>query len=306
MIKESFTFCAPDGVEIHVYKWLPESKVKAAINIAHGMAETAARYERLAGELTKNGYAVYAEDLRGHGKTIKDPAHAGEAGVDAFNMMLGDIHQLSGIIKEEFPAAPLFLLGHSMGSFLAQGYIARWGGELKGAILSGTAGPANMLAGIGQLVAYLEMLRVGRKGKSNLLYSLSFGSFNKQFQPARTDFDWLSRDHAEVDKYIADPFCGGIFPAAFFYDMFKYLRQTHKRELISRIPQDLPLYIFSGSCDPVGANAKSVRLLINLYQKLGIKDLNFKFYPDGRHEMLNEINREEVMADVIKWLDTHY
>jgi alpha-beta hydrolase superfamily lysophospholipase len=134
---------------------------------------------------------------------------------------------------------------------------------------------------------------------------LSFGSFNKQFEPQRTDFDWLSRDEAEVDKYIADPFCGGIFPAGFFYDMFKFLSQIHSKEAQSHIPNDLPLYIFSGSCDPVGADTKSVRQLIELYQQLGIKNLQFKFYEGGRHEMLNEINREEVMADIVQWLNTH-
>jgi alpha-beta hydrolase superfamily lysophospholipase len=305
MIRQDFTFTAPDGAEIYVYKWLPEGPVKAAINIAHGMAETAARYERFAAVLTKNGYAVYAEDHRGHGRTIKDAAHAGEAGTDALNCMLADLHRLSEIMQEEIPATPLFLLGHSMGSFLAQGYIARWGGELKGAILSGAAGPADLLTTAGQFVAWLEMHRVGAKGRSKLLNFLSFGNFNKQFEPARTGFDWLSRDNSEVDKYIADQFCGGIFPAAFFYDLCKFWRQIHQAHELSKIPRSLPLYFFSGGKDPVGANTKGVMQLINMYRKLSIKDLTYKFYEDGRHEMLNEINREEVMADVVRWLSGH-
>jgi alpha-beta hydrolase superfamily lysophospholipase len=206
MIQKDFTLRAPDQTEIYVYRWLPDDKVKAAINISHGMAETAGRYERFASSLTQHGYAVYAADQRGHGKTIKDPAHAGEAGEDPISRMLEDLHQLSGIILQEIPSVPLFLFGHSMGSFLAQGYIARWGGQLKGAILSGAAGPADLMAFIGQGVAYLEKWRVGPTGRSNLLNALSFGSFNKQFQPARTAFDWLSRDEKEVDKYVADPF----------------------------------------------------------------------------------------------------
>jgi alpha-beta hydrolase superfamily lysophospholipase len=305
MIPKDFTFRAPDGVEIYVYKWQPETPPKAAINIIHGMAETAARYERFAGSLTKCGYAVYAEDHRGHGKTITDSAHPGEAGVDALNRMLRDLHQLSGIMKEELPQVPLFLLGHSMGSFLAQGYIERWGSELKGAILSGDAGPADLMTVIGQGVAYLEKLRLGATGKSNLLNALSFGRFNKQFQPARTAFDWLSRDEKEVDKYIVDPFCGRIFPAAFFFDLFKFWRRIHKPDQLGRIPQDLPVYFFSGRKDPVGANTAGVKKLIQIYQKLGIADLSFKFYEDGRHEMLNEINREIVSDDVIQWLDAH-
>ena len=305
MIQKEFTFCTPDNLEIYAYRWLPENQIKAAINISHGMAETAARYDRFAGILTKNGYAVYAADQRGHGKTIKDPAHAGEAGADALNKMLSDLHQLSGIIKKENPQTPLFLFGHSMGSFLVQGYIARWGSELKGAILSGAAGPANFLTAIGMNVASLEMLRLGATGRSNLLNTLSFGGFNKQFQPSRTAFDWLSRDEKEVDKYIADPFCGGIFPARFFFDLTNFMRQINNPSQLKKIPQDLPLYFFSGQNDPVGANTKGVTKLIKMFKKLGIADVSFKFYEGGRHEMLNEINREIVMADVIQWLDRH-
>ncbi|MGV8057502.1 MAG: alpha/beta hydrolase [Smithellaceae bacterium] len=305
MIQKDFTFCAPDSVEICAYQWLPENEIIAAIMISHGMAETAARYERFAEILTQNGYAVYAADQRGHGRTIRDPLHTGETGEDGLNRMLCDLHQLSGIIKEENPPVPLFLFGHSMGSFLVQGYIARWGSGLKGAILSGTAGPADFLSVIGQGIAYLEKLRLGKTGRSRLLNTLSFGSFNRQFQPARTDFDWLSRDAKEVDKYIADPFCGGIFPATFFFDLLKFVRQLHKPDQLRKIPKDLPLYFFSGGKDPVGANTAGVKKLIQIYQKLGIEDLQFKFYEDGRHEMLNEINRETVIADVIKWLDTH-
>lgn len=305
MSDKDFTFCTPDSVEVYVYKWLPENEITAAIIISHGMAETASRYERFASILTQNGYAVYAADQRGHGKTVKDPLLAGQAGEDALNRMLGDLHRLSVIIKEEIPSVPLFLFGHSMGAFLVQGYIARWGSELKGAILSGAAGPANSLTVIGQIIAFLEKLRVGRTGRSRLLNTLSFGSFNKQFQPARTDFDWLSRDAQEVDKYIADPFCGGIFPAAFFFDLLKFLRQINNPVQLLNTPKNLPLYFFSGEKDPVGANTTGVKKLIKIYQKMGIEDLSFKFYEDGRHEMLNEINREIVIADVIQWLDAH-
>lgn len=305
MIRKSLTFRAADDVEIFVYQWFPEDKIKAAVNIIHGMAETAARYERFAGALTENGYAVYAADQRGHGRTVRDPQLVGKTGTDALNKMLTDIHRLSGIIREENPEVPLFLFGHSMGSFLAQGYIARWGGGLQGAILSGAAGPADFLTLIGQLVARLEMLRKGEKGESRLLYNLSFGSFNKQFHPVRTAFDWLSRDNEEVDKYIADPFCDGIFPAAFFYDLFKFWRRIHRPAELKKVPVDLPLYFFSGTKDPVGNNARGVRRLIEKYKQSGIKDLNFNFYEDGRHEMLNEVNRDIVAADIIRWLDGH-
>lgn len=303
MIQKDFSFRAPDSVKIHAYQWLPGTKPKAAINIIHGMAETAARYERFAESLTKCGYAVYAEDHRGHGKTVGDQARPGEAGGDALKSMLSDLHQLSGIIKEEIPTAPLFLLGHSMGSLLVQGYIARWGDDLKGAMLSGATGPADILTLIGQGVACLEKLRLGAQGRSKLLNYFCFGSFNRQFQPARTAFDWLSRDKTEVDKYIADPFCGWICPTAFFLDLLKFMRELNSQDQLRNVPKDLPLYFFSGQNDPVGNNTAGVKKLINLYQKLGIADLSFKFYEDGRHEMLNEINRQIVVADVVQWLD---
>ncbi len=250
MIRQNLTFRAADGMEIYVYRWLPETGLKAAMIISHGMAETAGRYEELAAALTKCGFAVYAADQRGHGQTIKDPGYSLPAAAsgntlnNVLNMMLDDIHRLAGIVREEIPARPLFLLGHSMGSFLVQRYLIRWGGELKGAILSGAAGPANLLTLAGQLIARLEILRIGGKGISKILYKLSFGGFNKQFQPARTDFDWLSRDNAEVDRYIADPFCGAFFPAAFFYDLFSFWRQIHRPAELRKIPGNLPLYFF--------------------------------------------------------------
>lgn len=305
MTRKDFKFQSSDSIEIHAYKWLPEIRPKAAINIIHGMVETAARYDSFAQNLTKHGYAVYAEDLRGHGKTAGDPAHLGEAGTDALNRMLCDLHRLSEIIKEELPAVPIFLLSHSMGSFLAQGYITRWGNDLKGALFSGASKPAGFMTAIGLVLAYLEKLRLGPTGKSALLNALSFGNFNKQFQPARTAFDWLSRDEKEVDKYIADPFCGWLCPTVFFLDLLKFMRQIQSPAQLRKIPKDLPLYFFSGTKDPVGANTAGVKKLIKVYQKMGITDLSFKFYENGRHEMLNEINRETVVADVIKWLDAH-
>lgn len=305
MIRKNFSFCTPDGVEIFVYRWLPANEIKAAVNIVHGMAEHAGRYDRFAGMLAGRGYAVYAMDLRGHGRTAGNSALIGETGPDGLNRMVSDMHRLSEIIREENSVAPLFLFGHSMGSFLVQNYIARYGRELQGAILSGAAGPAGILTGLGRVVAYLEMLRIGKRGKSGLLYGLSFGSFNRQFRPVRTGFDWLSREETEVDKYIADPFCDGLFPAYFFYELFEFWRQIHRPEELKKVPVNLPLYFFSGTRDPVGGNARGVKKLIDKYRKSGMKDLSLKLYEDGRHEMLHEINRDVVAADITCWLDRH-
>jgi Lysophospholipase len=307
MKNETFTFNDDQGIEIFVYKWLPEDdvKVKGVVQISHGMAETAARYERTANALTASGYIVYANDHRGHGKTAGKVENVGYCGEDGFNWMVKDMCSLNGIIRRENPGLSVFLLGHSMGSFLSQSYISIYGDTIDGVILSGTSGRQGPILGIGTMFAKLEMKRVGPKTSSNMLNKMSFGSYNKQFKPYRTDFDWLNRDEVAVDLYINDPYCGGVFSTGFFYDLTKGLRDIHKKETMERIPKDLPVYLFSGEKDPVGNCCKTVRSLIEDYEKLGLEDVSYKFYKDGRHEMLNELNRDEVIADVINWLDRH-
>jgi alpha-beta hydrolase superfamily lysophospholipase len=307
MKNETFTFNDDQGIEIFVYKWLPEDdvKVKGVVQISHGMAEAAARYERTANALTASGYIVYANDHRGHGKTAGKVENVGYCGEDGFNWMVKDMYSLNGIIRRENPGLLVFLLGHSMGSFLSQSYISIYGDTIDGVILSGTSGRQGPILGIGTMLAKLEMKRVGPKTSSNMLNKMSFGSYNKQFKPCRTDFDWLNRDEVAVDLYINDPYCGGVFSTGFFYDLTKGLRDIHKKETMERIPKDLPVYLFSGEKDPVGNCCKTVRSLIDDYKTLGIVDVSYKFYKDGRHEMLNELNRDEVIADVINWLDRH-
>lgn len=305
---KEFTFKDEEGIEIFVYKWLPEGviNVKGAVQISHGMAETAARYERFAEDLTKAGYIVYANDHRGHGRTAGSVENVGYCGQDGFNWMVKDMRRLNSIISDENPDIPIFLLGHSMGSMLSQTYIENYGDTINGVILSGTSGKMGILLDIGIVIAKREMKRIGPRGKSTLLNNMTFGSYNKEFKPNRTDFDWLNRDNSEVDKYINDPYCGGVFSAGFFYDFLRGLKEMHKIEQLRKIPKDLPIYLFSGEKDPVGKDCRSVKQLIDTYKKEQIKDVSYKFYKDGRHEMLNEINRDEVITDTIKWLDSHW
>ena len=306
MKAKTFTLKGKDGAKVFVYCWLPDSKPVAAVQISHGMAEHAARYERFAEALTKAGFAVYANDQRGHGKTAGSLEAVGWiAEKDGSDLVLDDMHRLTDTIKKENPGVPLFLFGHSMGSFLSRSYIGRWGGELKGVVLSGTGGNPGLLGKVGIMVAGLEKALRGGKAKSQLMTSLSFGAYNKPFKPNRTDFDWLSRDNAEVDKYVADPYCGGVFSAGFWNDFLKELGSLYRPDYLSRIPKDLPVYLFSGEKDPVGNNAKGVNEVYDSYKKAGIKDVTMKIYPDGRHEMLNETNRTEVFKDVIDWLKKH-
>lgn len=306
MIVKNFVFKAGDGTDIFVYNWLPDAdvKVKGIVQIAHGMAETAARYESFAEVLTRNGYIVCINDHRGHGKTAGAIENVGYlAEEDGFDWLVKDLYQLSGIIKKENPELPLFLFGHSMGSFAAQRYIMLYGNELKGVILSGSNGEQGIMLDIGAFLAKKEIKKNGRKAKSNKLDEMSFGSFNNAFKPNRTEFDWLSRDNDEVDKYINDPFCGTVFTCGFFYDFFIGLKAIESKNNLRLVPKELPIFIFSGDKDPVGKFGKGVIRLFNRYKKYGVKDVTYKLYKGGRHEMLNEINKDEVMKDVVDWLN---
>jgi alpha-beta hydrolase superfamily lysophospholipase len=307
MKTEESTFTDEDNVDIFYYKWSPEDSAttKGVVQISHGMAELSARYIRLASALTSSGYIVYANDHRGHGRTALSLDSIGYPGDrDGFSWMVMDMHQLSHIIKAENPGVPLFLLGHSMGSFLSQRYIQLYGDEIEGLVLSGTNGKQGFALDLGILVARLEIKLRGRRAKSPTLNSLSFGSFNKRFHPSRTEFDWLSRDPAEVDKYIRNEYCGGIFTAGFFHDFFEGLKEIENPSNMAYIPQCLPVYIFSGEKDPVGGFTKGVMRLVEAYRSLGMKDVTYRFYKDGRHEMLNEVNRDQVIADLIAWLNS--
>ena len=306
MLLENFTFKGGEDLDIFVYRWKPEENVniKGVVQIAHGMAETAARYERFAKKLTENGYVVYINDHRGHGKTAKTLDKVGIlAEKDGFKWLVEDAHTLNEIIKKDYPNIPVYLLGHSMGSFVVQRYIMLYGNGLKGAILSGSNGKQGIMLNLGLMIAKHEIKKHGRNTKSEKLNNLSFGSYNNSFKPCRTEFDWLSRDIKEVDKYINDPFCGSVFTCGFYYDFLTGLKEIENKENLKLVPKNLPIYIFSGEKDPVGKSGKGIKKLYETYKKLGINNVKIKLYKDGRHEMLNEINREEVMNDIIDWLE---
>lgn len=307
MKNESFILKDSGGFNIFVYKWLPDdiSNVKAVVQIVHGLAEHAARYETFAKFLTDSGYIVYADDHRGHGKTAGSIENLGYAGEDGFNWMVKDLDEINEKIKEENPGLPVFMFGHSMGSLMTQMYISLHGEKLKGAVLSGTSGRQGIMLNLGIFLARREMKKLGPRVQSKMLNRLTFGHYNDCFKPVKTEFDWLSRDADEVKKYIEDPFCGAPSTSGFYYDMFRAIKEMHKTENMKRIPKDLPIYIMNGDMDPVGGNCKTVLRLIEDYKKLGIKDVAHKFYKGGRHEMLNEINREEVMKDILNWLNAH-
>ncbi len=305
MTVEEFSFIADDGKSIHTYRWSPDKAPKACILIAHGMAEHAGRYTRLAAALTQAGYEVWAPDHRGHGKTAAEGELGWLADKNGFRRVVEDLHGLAMRIKSERHGLRLFLLGHSFGSFLSQGFISLYGNELAGCILSGTADNSGPLIGAGRAIAALGCVFKGQKKLTPLMDSMSFGAFNNEFKPNRTKFDWLSRDALEVDKYVADPFCGFLVTFGFFRDMLAGFVWIHKAKTRKRIPTDLPIYMFAGEKDPVGAANGKFDALHAGYQRLGIKDLSKKLYSGGRHEMFNETNRDEVTEDLLAWLIGH-
>ena len=306
MKNSTFTFKDQDGIDIFVYKWAPDSDPpKAAIQIAHGLVEHAARYERFTESLTSAGYICYANDQRGHGKTggEENKGYLGENGWDG---VLNDLKMLTEIIKNENPDIPLFFIGHSWGSLMAQDYIQNWGSDLKGVILSGTNGYVDeTLLQVGQTLMKKELKKHGPKKINEKGHKILFAPHNKPFEPAETEFQWLSRDQNEVNKYAKDPYCGYACTTNLYSELLYGVGKIWKEENEQKIPVDLPIYLISGSEDASNDMTKNLFKLIERYKNYGIKDLTYKIYEGARHEIFNEINRDEVFKDVIDWLDTN-
>lgn len=300
MQSSEFFFTDAQGVEVHVHKWLPDGDPVAVIQVSHGMQEPAYRYEAFAQDMTNSGYAVYANDHRGHGKTLVDGAR-GRLGDGGWQAVLSGMTQLTAMIREEHPGLKVFLIGHSWGSFLAQAYMQSFGDRIDGCVLSGTNG-ANPLVGIGLGVAVLVNRIRGGDTTAGLLWQLSLGGYNKGLNDSDTGLDWLSRDKDVVRKCFEDPECGADFPNSFYLEMLRLLKSIWTPVHEKRIPKDLPIYIFAGAADPVGMYGKGVKALYDRYRRHGIGDVEVRLYEGGRHEMLNEINRDEVIADLTAWL----
>jgi alpha-beta hydrolase superfamily lysophospholipase len=294
------TITRPDGHAIFTRVWRPQAAPRAVVQIVHGLAEHSARYARLAEALTRAGYAVYAHDHRGHGPNSPPGDLGFFAERDGWRLLLDDIDAVAGRIATDHPELPRAFLGHSMGSFLGQTYIAEHGDALAAAVLSGTSGPPPAILPLGKRIVAFERWRLGPRGKSALMQSLLFGEQNKPFRPARTPYDWLSRDAAEVDKYIADPLCGFPLANQLAADLVGALETLASPKVAERIPKTLPIYVFGGARDPVGARLQG---LLDVYRAAGL-DVTVKIYPDARHETLNETNRDEVTRDLVAWLDS--
>jgi len=301
---KNFSFVDRYGKEIKYYKWSEVENPKGIVQIVHGMTEYALRYDYFAKKLCENGYIVYAHDQRGHGETSpKDEEKGYIADDEGFDILVENVKELTDVAKKENSNLPIILFGHSMGSFVSQRYIELYGNGIDGVILSGTNGKPDRITKLGILISKIEIMLKGRKAKSKLMDKLSFGDFNSNFKPTRTDYDWLCSVNEEVDKYIESPVCGFICSTSFYYDLIRGLWKINKKENLNNIPKNLPIYIFAGDKDPVGKFGKGIVKLYDTYKSIGIYNLNYKLYSNGRHEMLNENNKDEVIKDLLDWIN---
>jgi alpha-beta hydrolase superfamily lysophospholipase len=278
-----FSFTSSDGLRIACFRWDSRGPVRGVVQIAHGMGEHMGRYAGTIEALVSDGLTVYGNDHRGHGRTAPDKAHLGDFGDGGFDLLVDDMLRLSRIAKVETPGKPFILLGHSLGSFAAQQYVLDRSREIDGLILSGSG----VLDGLVQLAT-------SASSHNNVL--------NQTFEPARTPFDWLSRDPLVVDAFINDPFCFAELRPASFASFLSAATRLSDPISLGKIRDDLNIYLFSGSEDPVGQKLDGVELLIQRYEKAGLYDVSHDFYRGGRHEMLNEINREEVRGRLLAWI----
>jgi alpha-beta hydrolase superfamily lysophospholipase len=280
-----FTYPAQDGVDIVGYRWDPAGMPRGAVQLTHGMGEHVRRYGALARALTDRGLVVYGQDHRGHGATTRSEEELGQLGPDGWTQLVDDVDLLVSLIRDEQPGLPLVLLGHSMGSFAVQQYLLKHGDRVDAVVLTGTTA-------LDQLEPALDLDK-----------PIDLAAFNAAFEPARTEFDWLSRDEAIVDAYIADPRCGFGIDVDAGKDMFIGARRMADPGQVTAIRPDLPLYIAAGELDPVNANLVLLHVLVDRYRAAGLTDVTVRTYPGARHEILNETNRDEVVARILDWLD---
>ncbi len=284
--------------------WEPEGEPRAVVQLVHGIAEHIGRYDDFAQFLTAHGFLVAAEDHMGHGGSISDTCGQGYFS-GGWEAAVTDVHSLTVQVRSRYPALPYVLMGHSMGSFLARTFLFQYPNSgLSAVILSGTGrqNPAVLSAGLA--ICRREARRYGETGHSPLIQKLIFGAYNRQFLDARTPNDWICSVHEVVDAYEADPLCGFMPTVGLARELLRGIQMIQKRSNLVRMRRDLPVLFFSGALDPVGANGAGVRRAAQAFRSVGMQDVTCKLYPNGRHEMLNEANRQEVYEDVLNWIES--
>lgn len=293
------TFRSVTGELLEKRLWNADTEPRGIVQLIHGMAEHIDRYDWIAKQLNKAGFIVVGHTHLGHGAGAPIKGYFAESG--GWDALLADVHTLRRDTQSDHPKLPYFVLGHSMGSFVARCYALSYAEGLSGLIISGTGHFGKPILTAGSFIAGLQCFFGHSKNPSMLLHNMNFSANNKTVQDPKTDSDWLSRDAEQVEKYRSDPLCGFPFTAKAYADMFEGLKRLYPEKLGS-MPSGLPVMMFSGDKDPVGDMGQGVTKVYEELKASGVEDISLKLYPDGRHEMLNEINREEVAADLIAWL----
>ncbi len=304
MKKSTGTFASSNGRDrIRYYVYSPEESPKAILQISHGMCEYLTRYEEFIEYMVDRGFLVCGNDHLGHGGSAASQDELGYfASHHGWSCLVEDLHRLTVHIKKKYPDLPYYLLGHSMGSFVARAYLVRYGRALDGAILCGTSG-SNPFAALGVLMAKLLSRVKGDHYRSRLLNDLMFQSYNSRYPDKRTSFDWLTREASTVDRYIQDPYCNFVFTANGFENLLSMLRYVSSRQWYASVPRDLPILLISGDMDPVGQYGRGVKQVFRRLKREGVMDLTIRLYEQGRHEILNETNRQDVYSDLMNWLE---
>ena len=306
MIKEEhFQFKSGHGsIQCHGMRWIPDGKVQAVLQIAHGMSEHIERYRAFGMYMAARGVLVVGHDHLGHGGSVLSEKDYGYFEKDNGNrILLADMHRVQLLTRKKYKKIPYILLGHSMGSFLARQYACVYGSELDGLIVCGTGYQPYAVARFGMLLARLEASLYGWEHRSGLLWWMTFGSYNAKFRPNRTSCDWLCRDGRVVDAYISDPRCGFAFTLNGYYNLLLGLSKIARRSYRRNMPKNIPVLLISGEADPVGCFGKGVRRVEKQFRAEGVQQVECRLYPDDRHELLNELDKEQVYADIVGWME---
>ena len=301
---EEFYFVSSTKKQVYAKKWFDENRkdYKAVVQLVHGMEEHIGRYEEFANFLAKNGFLVVGHDHLGHGRTVKKEDERGFfTDENGWFYLAEDIHILQNKMKHEYFNIPYIIMGHSMGSLLTRTYVTLYKDNLDGIIITGTSGQkAGLLTG--KLLAKLLMIFKGKKYKSKMLANLVTGSFNSQFKPNKTPVDWTTSDEKVIEEHLKDTIPHCKFSVSAYYELFRGSMYLNKKKNIEKTP-NVPILIFSGEKDPVGEKGKGVKRVYNMLKKTKKEDVTLKLYPNGRHEMLNEVNRKEVFEFVLNWIE---
>ncbi len=310
MKREDFYFDSRDGeTRIHAVKWIPEKKPRCVVQIVHGMAEYASRYEGLAEALTAEGIVVAGEDHLGHGQSVRSKTGQGEHPLgyfcarDAATVVVRDVHRLKKLVQEQYPGVPYLILGHSMGSFILRNYLCRYGTGIDGAAIMGTGMQPRAAVAMARGLAGLIGALGGAKRPSRLLDRMAFGTYNRRIPQPSSDMDWLSRDGEQVRRYLDDPLCGFTFTANGFHTLFTLIGRLYDPGLLENMPKDLPVLFLAGEEDPVGDYGKAVSAVADSFRALGMKRVECRLYPGMRHELVNVIGRQEVEKDLLEWIE---